>query len=169
MSRRWPARIRATLNLLNLSTPLGLLVATVGGARVRRGDRGLWVAEGYRWRFPVAGAFTVGDVVTTSESIRDIERFQPDAMAHEERHAWQWAVLGPSFLPWYLAASAWSWLRTGDVAVLNFFERDAGLHSGGYLHPDVPVPPWTGRGFSVRRGGAPTDSRADAGAGAGGA
>lgn len=93
----------------------------------------------------MAGAFTVGDVVTTSASIRFLTHHHPDTMAHEERHAWQWAVLGPAFLPWYVAASAWSWWRTGNPALLNPFERAAGLHAGGYLPPDAPVPHWTGR------------------------
>ena len=169
MERRWPARLRVALNLVNLTTPLGLLIARAGRARVRRGERGLWVAEGYRWRFPPAGAFTVGDVVITSGTISGLSEHQPHVLAHEERHAWQWAVTGPSFLPLYGAASAFSWARTRNPAVLNVFERDAGLHAGGYLGPGVPVPHWTGRGLSGRRGAARNGSRGGAGAGGGAA
>ena len=52
-------RIRHLANWLNLSTPVGLLVAGAGGARVRRRPDGIFVAEGYRFAFPVAGAFTI--------------------------------------------------------------------------------------------------------------
>ena len=173
MPHRWPVRLRRTLNVVNLSTPLGLVVARLGGARLRRGERGLWVAEGYRPRFPVAGAFTIGDVVTTPRTLRALTLRQPDVLAHEERHAWQWAVAGPAFLPLYLAASAFSWALTRDPAVLNCFERDAGLHSGGYLSPGSPIPHWSGRTphgrVSARRGGARSGSRGGAGGGAAGA
>lgn len=169
MPGSWRTRVRATLNLLNLSTPLGLAVARLGGARVHRGERGLLLAEGYRLRFPVAGAFTIGDVVTTSTTFRRLARHHPDVLAHEERHAWQWAWTGSAFLPLYGLASAFSWLRTGNPALLNFFERNAGLHAGGYLAADLPVPPWTGAGFSARRGGVPSGSRGGAGAGDAGA
>ena len=173
MPHQWPVRLRRTLNVVNLSTPLGLVVARLGGARLRRGERGLWVAEGYRLRLPVAGAFTIGDVVTTPRTLGTLARHQPDVLAHEERHAWQWAVAGPAFLPLYLAASAFSWALTRDPAVLNCFERHAGLHAGGYLPPGAPVPHWSGRGarrrVSGRRGAARTGSRGGAGAGVGGA
>lgn len=157
------------MNLLNLSTPLGLAVARLGGARVRRGGRGLLLAEGYRLRFPVAGAFTIGDVVTTATTFGRLERHHPDVLAHEERHAWQWALTGPGFLPLYALASAFSWLRSGHPALLNVFERHAGLHTGGYLAADLPVPPWTGRGLSAWRGAGRSGSRDGADAGGAGA
>lgn len=165
----WRILVRNALNLANGSTPLGLLVARLGGARIRRGHDGLWLAEGYRWRFPLAGAFTIGDVVTTRHTFRELLRTQPRVLAHEEAHAWQWALTGPWFLPFYTAASAFSWLRTRDPALLNFFERDAGLHSGGYLPTDAAVPHWSGRGLSSRRGGGRSGSRGAAGAAGGGA
>lgn len=163
-------RTRAAVNTLNLSTPVGLAVARLGGASVRRGTRGLFLAEGYRFRFPVAGAFTVGNVVTTASTIAELTRRHPDVLAHEDRHAWQWCVAGPLFLPLYLAGAAWSWVRTGDIAVRNLFERHAGLVSGGYLAAGQPVPrrrrptgwPGTsGAGPNAPRGGA---AAADAGA-----
>lgn len=126
-------RIRTLGNWVNLSTPLGLAVATLGGCRPRRGPRGLWLAEGYRLRFPIAGAFTVGSVLVTPGRFADLATSRPALLGHEERHSWQWfACLGLPFLPAYLAALAWSWLRTGHPAYANVFEVRAGLVSGGY-------------------------------------
>lgn len=143
--RLLPLRVRAAVNVLNLSTPLGLAVARLGGAAIRPWTRGLFLAEGYRLRFPVAGAFTIGNVVTTASTIEALRRRHPDVLAHEDRHAWQWCVTGPLFLPLYVAGAAWSWLRAGDPAVRNVFERHAGLVSGGYLAEGDPrVRGWPG-------------------------
>jgi hypothetical protein len=60
-------------------------------------------------------------------------------LEHEERHTWQYMACGTFFMPLYLGAMAWSWLRTGDRAARNIFERAAGLADGGYV--DVPVRP----------------------------
>jgi hypothetical protein len=127
-------------NVVNLSTPAGLLVAAIGGARIRRGPRGLFLGEGYRLKFPVASAFTVGSVITTSRTWEELLRRNPRLFEHEERHTWQYLYcLG---LPFYLAYGLcllWSMLRTGDRAARNFFERQADLTAGGYR--DVPVRP----------------------------
>ena len=136
------ARVRNLANWCNLSTPLGLAVALIGRARIFRGPRGLWMAEGYRLAFPVAGAFTLGSVViTASPSWTRIEERQPGLLAHEENHTWQYAYsLGLLYLPAYTACMCWSWLRTGDRAAANFFERAADLALGGYAHrPTRPV------------------------------
>lgn len=126
-------RLRSVANWINLSTPFGLAVAAAGRCRVRRGPRGLWLADGYAYGFPVAGAFTIGSVVVTSGSFARLAVVRPELLEHEERHSWQWcAWLGLPFLPAYLAAMAWSWLRTGDRAAANAFEVRAGLTSGGY-------------------------------------
>lgn len=167
-------------NTTNLSTPLGLAVAAVGRSRIRSGPRGLWLADGYRPRFPVAGAFTVGNVVVTGrEDWAAYLAEAPTTLAHEERHTWQWLALGPLFLPAYAVSMGWSWLRTGDRAAANVFEQHAGLALGGYR---VGVPrrsPAEGVRTGVRlglswirartRAGAPTGraaapSAADAGA-----
>jgi hypothetical protein len=37
----------------------------------------------------------------------------------------------------YVAAASWSWLRTGDFASRNAFERRAGLADGGYRERPV--------------------------------
>ncbi|OYO24475.1 hypothetical protein CGZ93_03555 [Enemella dayhoffiae] len=120
-------------NWVNLSTPLGLLVARIGGAGVRVGPEGLVLAEGYRFGFPVAGAFTVGNVVITAGDFDSLLRANPELLEHESRHAWQYAAcLGVPFLPLYAVAAAWSFATTGDWASDNPFERAAGLLSGGY-------------------------------------
>src|SRR4051794_8676659 len=129
-------QLRRLGNLVNLSTPLGLGVARVGGATVRSGPRGLLLGEGYRLPFPVAAAFTVGDVLISPRSWDELERSRPGLLAHEEAHAWQWFWCGGlPFLPAYGLCLVWSLLRTGDLAAANAFERRAGLAAGGY--PEV--------------------------------
>lgn len=127
----WRAARRAA-NWLNLSTPCGLLLARAAGCRVVDGGRGLHFALGYRPRLPVAGAFTIGNVVLFRDRLGDPRRL-PRLVAHEERHSTQYALcLGLPFLPLYCAAAGYSWLRTGDPASRNVFERWAGLRDGGY-------------------------------------
>lgn len=126
-------RRRALVNTLNLTTPLGLAIARLGRARLRRGPDGLWLGEGYRLRLPVAGAFTVGNVVTTKHTFDELEAWEPHVLGHESRHASQYERLGLLFLPAYAGASVWSWLRYGDPAVGNVFEQGAGLITGNYL------------------------------------
>jgi hypothetical protein len=131
-------RARRAANLLNLSTPLGLAIARAGGARRRPGPCGLVLAEGYRFAFPVAGAFTVGDVVVTARTFDALLVGCPDLLAHEERHSRQYALsLGLPYLPLYVLAMGWSVLRTGDRASANVFERGAGLVAGGYRERPV--------------------------------
>lgn len=125
------------LNTLNLSTLLGLLVAAVARTPLRRGPGGLFVAESYRPRLPVAGAFTVGNVVFTRGRASELVS-RPELLAHEARHATQYAVcLGLPFLPLYftgyLAGAVVSLVRPGEPAYFNPFERLAGLEDGGYL------------------------------------
>ena len=127
---RW--QLRLVLNLVNLSTPVGALLALLGGARLRRGPRGLLLASGYRLPVPSAPAFTVGDVVISSRASGYVEE-RPGLLAHEERHSWQYvACLGVPMVPLYLLAYAWSYVRGGDRGVHNVFERHAGLAEGGY-------------------------------------
>lgn len=127
-------RIRQVANWVNLTTPLGLAVARLGRADVRRYRSGLYLAEGYRLKFPVAGAFTVGNVIVFSDDVDLLLALFPELIEHEESHTWQYAwTLGLPFFPLYALGMAWSWVRTGDRAAANFFERRAGLESGGYL------------------------------------
>ncbi|PCC26587.1 hypothetical protein [Arthrobacter rhombi] len=126
------ARWRSAANWLNLTTPCGLLVARAAGCRMARGPRGLHFAFGYGPRLPVAAAFTLGSVILLRKGLEEPERF-PRLITHEERHATQYAFcLGLPFLPLYAVAAGYSWLRTGDPASRNVFERHAGLAAGGY-------------------------------------
>lgn len=135
-------RVRALGNWINLSTPVGLALARLGGCRIRTSPdtAGVWWASGYRLRFPVAGAFVVGSVILSSRDLADVARTHPQVMAHEERHIWQWfACAGLPFLPLYGLAMTWSWLRTGHYARANIFEQWAGLADGGYTSGTAPT------------------------------
>lgn len=163
------ARWRHRVNWVNLSTPLGLLIAKVGGSRIRRGPARSFLADYYRWTFPAGGAFTVGDVVITRHDLDLLAERRPTLLEHELVHSKQWAYcLGLPFLPLYAGSMAWSWLRTGDRAARSFFERQAGLALGGY--EDVaprPLGPVVGRGMqrmaALLRGRRGLDAGADLG------
>jgi hypothetical protein len=120
--------VRQVVNAVNLSTLLGLALATAFGARLGRGQDGLVLATGARGTFTRANAFTVGNVV-----ILRVPDPSDDLLRHEAAHATQWACCVVLFLPLYLLAVAWSWLRTGDHWSRNVFERRAGLSAGGYV------------------------------------
>lgn len=135
-----PLAARRLLNVVNLSTPLGLLAARLTRARVRPGPRGLVLADRARLGRIDAAAVTIGNVVLTRHDWDVLTRRRPALLAHEERHTWQWAVCGGlPFLPLYGVGVLWSWARTGDRAARNPFERGAGLADGGYR--DRPVRP----------------------------
>lgn len=120
-------------NVVNLSTPLGIAVAVLSGARLRR-INGLVVADGARLPFIPASALTVGSVVIVPrKSLEDVTSRIPGLLEHEDHHAHQWAYcLGLPFIPLYFASTGWSWLRTGDRSTCNHFEVQAGLDLGGY-------------------------------------
>lgn len=126
-------RVRQVANVVNLATPLGVLAAVAGRARLERGPDGLLLARGYRLPVPPAPAFTIGNVVLLRLDDAALAR-RPRLLAHEARHATQYAwCLGPGLLPLYLVAAGWSWLRCRDFASYNMFERRAGLADGGYV------------------------------------
>ena len=132
-------RARQVANWANLSTPLGLLIAAVGRARVHRGVDGLLLARDFRLPVRTAPAFTIGNVVVLRLDDAALAR-RPRLLVHEARHATQYAwCLGPLMLPLYGLAAAWSWLRSRDPAAHNVFERLAGLEDGGYrrAHSEV--------------------------------
>src|SRR4029453_3822953 len=125
-------RIRQAANLINLSTPLGMLIAKLGHAWLAEGPRGLLIASGFSLPLPHAAAFTVGNVVLYRTG-REIAGADAVLLSHEEKHSTQYAwCLGLPFFPLYLASAGWSLLRTGNPASRNFFERRAGLAAGGY-------------------------------------
>jgi hypothetical protein len=140
----WPETgwqsLRLVGNIVNLTTPAGVLVALIGRTRLRRGPRGLILGEGYKLKFPVAGAFTIGNVITTSSTWEEKLKELPSLLQHEEGHTWQYLYcIGMPFYLAYGICMGWSVLRTGDRAARNFFERQAGLAIGGYA--DLPTRP----------------------------
>lgn len=147
--------LRNLANVINLSTPLGLVLGVAGRGRWRRSP-GLLVAENVRLPLVSASAMTVGSVVLVmGRTVEDAQSRIPALMEHENEHAWQYAYcLGLPFLPLYAVATLWSQVRAGDRATRNVFEKQAGLESGGYLRratklnraDDVPtVRPGAGR------------------------
>jgi hypothetical protein len=128
-ARHW---VRATVNYVNLSTPLGVLIALIGARRIGRGPRGLLIARGYRLPVPPAPAFTVGNVILLRLDDDGLER-RPTLLDHEERHTVQYAwSLGPVMIVLYVLASGVSWALSGCPACYNPYERLAGLDDGGY-------------------------------------
>jgi hypothetical protein len=128
-------QVRQVVNVLNLSTPLGLLIAALGRARLHRGPDGLVLARGWRLPIRTAPAFTVGNVVMLRLSDDRLSR-RPGLLAHEGRHATQYAFcVGLPLLPLYFLAAGVSWVLTRDFAYGNVFERLAGLADGGYQAP----------------------------------
>jgi hypothetical protein len=125
-------RVRQAANLVNLSTPLGLLAAAAGRARPRPGPDGLVLAHGYRLPVPPAAAFTLGNVILLRIGEERLAA-NPALLEHESRHATQYAFcLGPVMVPLYLLAAGVSWVISRDFAAHNPFERRAGLAAGGY-------------------------------------
>ncbi|HEY8479676.1 MAG TPA: hypothetical protein VIL71_07590 [Spirillospora sp.] len=128
-------RLRRAVNAVNLSTGLGLLLAATATRRprdLRRGPDGLLIAGGYRPPFPVASAFTVGDVVLLRGDASGLTG-ESRLLRHEARHATQYAwCLGLPMIPLYAVCAGASMLLCGDWASYNPFERLAGLADGGY-------------------------------------
>jgi hypothetical protein len=140
------------VNLANGSTIAGLGVALAGGAKPSRGADGLLTASGYRPPLPPA-AFTLGNVIIVNR--RRPGLLSPGILAHEARHATQYAWCGGLvMLPLYFAAAGVSWALCGDVGAWNVFERQAGLADGGYL--DRPLRPALTRALSALSGRPPS-------------
>jgi hypothetical protein len=142
-------RLRQIVNAVNLTTLTGLAVAKAGRARLSKGPDGLVYGTGYRFGFPLGGAFTVGNVVV---SRRPVERLMSDTglLAHEARHSTQYAVLGPFFWPLYVLGVIWSYVRTGDHWSRNPFERLAVLTDGHYVEATT-VAPWVAARLAAGR------------------
>jgi hypothetical protein len=74
-------------------------------------------------RVPIAGgaaAMTLGHVVI-ARTQADLDR----SRRHELVHVGQYERWGPLFVPAYLAASAWQWLRGRHAYLDNPFEEEA--------------------------------------------
>ncbi len=128
----WPV-VRTALTAVNGTTLVGLGLAVLTGARIRRAPGGIMVAEGYRLKAPPATCFTVGSVIITRRSADWLlDERRAGLLAHESRHAGQYAVFGPLFWPAYWACCGYSWTMTGTYGARNAFERHAGLERGGY-------------------------------------
>ena len=139
MPPRWPLA-RTVLTALNGTTGAGLLVALASRSRLRRGRDGVLIAENYRLKVPPATCFTVGSVILTRNTAGWLlDQEQAGLLAHESRHAAQYAVLGPLFWPAYWLSCGYSYALTGSWGARNPFERDAGLATGGY--DDRPLRP----------------------------
>lgn len=144
------ALARTALTAANGTTLVGLLIAVGTGAKIRRGPDGVLIAENYRAPVPKQTCFTVGSVVLTRRTAEWLLHEQHvDLLAHETRHASQYAVLGPLFWPAYWLACGYSYAMTGSYGVRNAFEKHAGLASGGYR--ELPLRPWAAR-IAARRG-----------------
>ncbi|GAB3579573.1 hypothetical protein [Calidifontibacter terrae] len=144
-------RRKNLLNRLNGSTLLGRAIARIGHCRITRGERGMLLADHYRFGFPAGGAFTVGSVAITAGDWPQLLADRPSLIRHEEWHSFQYArVGGLPFLPLYAGALVWSKLTTGDYWSRNWFERQAGLDIGSYtentLRPALRMFARTGRG-----------------------
>jgi hypothetical protein len=128
-------RIRTALNWVNLSTPLGLGIAKLGGATITRRGRGTYLATGYRYSFPAASAFTIGSVIDSKHDLAYL-RERPLLLRHEDQHCTQYAFcFGVVMLPLYFLCVGISYGLAGDHSSYNPFERLANLSDGGYPPP----------------------------------
>ena len=119
MGKMWPAA-RTLLTAVNGTTLVGLGVAVLTGSKVRRGPGGILVAEGYCRKAPPATCFTVGSVIITRRTAEWLlDESRAGLLAHESRHAGQYAVLGPLFWPAYWAFCARIALATSVGVTLS--------------------------------------------------
>ena len=150
-----PRRAHAPLVLLGMiwtlpNTLMGLLLGLVGlafGARARLRAHDL-ACVFHRWPWGPGGAITLGNVILHTGDDLDIScatyahaaGLGPEPAvrlaAHERAHVYQYLVLGPLFLPTYLAC--------GGIGVRNRFERAADRYAatgrGWWPWPAPPLP-----------------------------
>jgi hypothetical protein len=132
MGTLWPAA-RTVLTAVNGTTLVGLGIAVLTGTKLRRAPGGILIAEGYQRKVPPATCFTIGSVIVTRRTAEWLlDERRSGLLAHESRHAGQYAVFGPLFWPAYWAFCGYSWAMTGTYGARNVFERHAGLERGGY-------------------------------------
>lgn len=126
------------------NTMVGLLIGSLGfpfGAHVHVRARDLAVVF-HRWPWGPGGALTLGNVILHTGETLDSpcvtyahraghgDEAQIVLADHERAHVYQYMVLGPLFLPLYLAC--------GGVSVRNRFERAADR----YAHEGRGWWPW---------------------------
>lgn len=121
----WVRRLWALPNTL-IGLVLGLLLLPFG-ARLRLVDGVIEIAARQRpprrrWPFT---AITFGHVVLGTHAL-ELQRLR----AHERVHVRQCERWGPLFLPAYLLAGAWQWLRGRDAYGDNPFEVEARRRGG---------------------------------------
>ncbi|HSI37384.1 MAG: hypothetical protein ACAI43_03150 [Phycisphaerae bacterium] len=103
-----------------------LTLVTGGRARVHTGVLEVWGGfAGFVLRRLVplpggAAAMTLGHVVIARDP-----KTHDRTRSHERVHVRQVERWGPLFIPAYLLASAWIWIRRGDAYHDNPFEREA--------------------------------------------
>jgi hypothetical protein len=132
-------RARTLLTALNGTTLVGLAIAKLTGATIRRGRDGVLIAENYARTIPRNTCFTVGSVIITKRTAEWLLHEKRSALFdHESRHVSQYAVLGPLFWPAYYLCCGYSYAMTGSYGCRNALEKHAGLHAGGYP-TDVPL------------------------------
>jgi RHS repeat-associated protein len=74
-------------------------------------------------------AWTIGNIIINQSD----QQLGPRVLAHETKHADQWAILGPlGFAERWLESTAVSYVTTGTYGCSNLIEIWAGLRDGGY-------------------------------------
>ena len=123
---RWARWLWASPNTL-IGLALGLLLLPFG-ARLRIVDGVIEITARRappRRRWPFA-AIAFGHVVLGTHA-QELQRLR----AHERVHVRQCERWGPLFLPAYLLAGAWQWMRGRDAYWDNPFEVEARRLGGG--------------------------------------
>lgn len=124
--KRWALWLWASPNTL-IGLGFGLLLVPFG-ARLRIVDGVIEIAallHAPRRRWPFA-AITFGHVILGTHA-RELQRLR----AHERVHVRQCERWGPLFLPAYLLAGAWQWVRGRRAYWDNPFEVEARREVGG--------------------------------------
>lgn len=104
-------------------TTVGVIWASANGGSCRL-RQGLMVecSGVYGWANGPQGALALGNTVITGDPL------SPGLLAHETKHADQWAIFGDLFPVAYFGNA----LLTLGSPCLNFFEWWAGFEAGGY-------------------------------------
>lgn len=107
-----------------LFLPLALL--SRGSVKMSRGVLEIhggavsWILKKGLLRKGVVSALTLGHVILGID-----EDSLAESRNHEMAHVRQYEMLGPFFLPVYLAASLWAWMKGRGAYRGNYFERRA--------------------------------------------